>query len=578
MKLKVQIAFSLVAVVSADLYLHNPRGSNNKLNEQQNNVRNNRRLFDSQNNDNCGYQVGDKCIPNCLTPGTNTYNPATPGAGQGSMEFYEGSELKIEWTNQHGCGSNSRVHCNIVLQYACDDNVDTAGLRDGQTTDRIPLITAADPAFLQYGQHETSAYWTRCATRERNKGLFVADQNLQGLDTAIHTRQDTNGNSDRYGFECPEERDYYPYWHPTPWRDVWTCTDDPTRCPYYQSQSQNVIDKGLCSLAQYNNQAACVANQGTWTMSGNWNTQQPDCGVCPLTRNNHNGNAFGSMDSPSYIMNIPQGVHADGAKCVFRLRYNISNSDYNAWATDKTLNGDNSPVKTNPTNDYLGYGTNVSGPLRLAIDGDQNGRTFQDRSHVFIIRKLPDSQKGWLSNKRIINLNVRGRRGNIQQVYPAVEYDFVPTDIQASVGDVLHIQWTGADSNDQNNNGQGRTGTDRNNLVIVPSYGKNIPVNFNPIDKSQTPVHFINNVTLIESLAFLNQQNCDPTTADTNSDTSCKLLNAAPGYMNFGLVSLQNIGSWTYSSTRNNRFSNREQKASLTVSTDWVTVCLKLKL
>jgi hypothetical protein len=72
-----------------------------------------------------------------------------------------------------------------------------------------------DPKYSQYGQHETKEYYDMCSARERNKGLFLADQNLAGRDTAIHTRQDTNGNKDRYGFECPEERDYYPYWYVT---------------------------------------------------------------------------------------------------------------------------------------------------------------------------------------------------------------------------------------------------------------------------------------------------------------------------------------------------------------------------
>lgn len=59
------------------------------------------------------------------------------------------------------------------------------------------------------------------------------------------------------------------------------------------------------------------------------------------------------------------------------------------------------------------------------------------RSHSFAIRSTPESLKG----QKIYNVNVRGKRGNIVQVYPAVEYDFVPNRLDASVGDYVHFQY-----------------------------------------------------------------------------------------------------------------------------------------
>ena len=124
-------------LVSADLYMHNPRGSNNKLNEEQNNARTQDRLFDSENNARGGYQVGDDCKQACSNNRRNKYDENALGAGKGQMKFYEGSRLTLEWTNQHGCGdAQKNVKCGLVVQYMCEDSA--PGLRDGTTTDRVP--------------------------------------------------------------------------------------------------------------------------------------------------------------------------------------------------------------------------------------------------------------------------------------------------------------------------------------------------------------------------------------------------------------------------------------------------------
>ena len=90
--------------VNADIYLQNPRGSNNRLSEASRERANENRMFDSQNNERGGYNV------------------ARP------MSYYAGSLLQVEWTNQHSCMS-ANANCDLILQYMCDDSI-----RDGLTT------------------------------------------------------------------------------------------------------------------------------------------------------------------------------------------------------------------------------------------------------------------------------------------------------------------------------------------------------------------------------------------------------------------------------------------------------------
>ena len=80
----------IVVAVNADVYMHNPRGSNNRLDEQNRNRNNANRMFDSQNNNKGGYNVN-------------------------AMDYYAGSLLPVEWTNQHSC-ANQNNHCEVVMQ------------------------------------------------------------------------------------------------------------------------------------------------------------------------------------------------------------------------------------------------------------------------------------------------------------------------------------------------------------------------------------------------------------------------------------------------------------------------------
>ena len=77
--------------------------------------------------------------------------------------------------------------------------------------------------------------------------------------------------------------------------------------------------------------------------------------------------------------------------------------------------------------------------LQLALNTAQLARTFQDRTHVFYLKPRPTSIK----NARVVYIGGMGKRGNIVQTYPAMEYRFVPERLTVSTRDVLCFAWSG---------------------------------------------------------------------------------------------------------------------------------------
>jgi len=231
--------------------------------------------------------------------------------------------------------------------------------------------------------------------------------------------------------------------------------------------------------------------------------------------------------------------------------------------------------------------------LSLRVNTNQLGRTFQDRSYVFAVKQRDDDID---SDAKIYNLNVRGKRGNIVQVYPAVEYDFVPTRLHVEKGDYIHFQWTGSDYNPQRGpndaeggprdpeapNGNARA--DRSNLIEMSDLNRVKPMNSSDLldDNSM----FVDDdgdpdAKQILLLAYLNQTDCltleellkiqNENDRDYNSK-NCFKINTPTPYFDGGLVQMNKKGTFKYMSTRNNNFSNRDQKGTVIVTRrgmDW---------
>jgi len=180
---------------------------------------------------------------------------------------------------------------------------------------------------------------------------------------------------------------------------------------------------------------------------------------------------------------------------------------------------------------------------------------------------------------RIINLNVRGKRGNIVEAYPAVEYDFTPTQLHVNIGDFVHFQWTGCDTN-PNYAGEGTQGTDRSNIVQEDDGRKNYPMAFDSQTMFPTAAKAFEMANLnqyggkvcvaatdtgcCKTIAQLEATN-GGTVSNTDVQNCMKINDPAAAYFNGGPIQMKTSGTYNYFSTRNNNFSNRSQKGILYV-------------
>jgi len=628
MRMFIFVQFFLAYVIG-DIYMQTPPGSNNRLDEQNRERDNANRMFDSQNNNRGGYNVG-------------------------KMEYYVGEKVPVGWTHQHSSSKYQMEHSELIIQY-----MSAALVRDGTTTRTIPTKATECQNYdcdtdVRFGRHESLDFYEMCTQTEQNNGLFTANQNLQGP-SAKYTRQNNQGT--RHGYECPEERDHYPYWRPSPWIDAAYITADTARCSAVQAESQNVKERHECRLPEafFENggtlnkgqnsmypltQEECEAFEKTdgngTTHAGVWNTIEafnvaaPVCQQVEHTRTNHHGNP-GGRTIYEWEWSVPE-VPA-GSQTVLRIRYNITTNEWNqmgAWENSSSINSginatynadDNNP---NPNNDraeyplWADYGLDeadgadereyefINNPqvdafgeefgdgrikLQLAVNTAQFGRTFEDRTHYFFISDPPAGD----CEGQVIKLQtVRGKRGNIVQTYPATEYIFAPEQSFQRAGDCVHFAWTGSNTNPNNNDGQGKQGTDRSNMVVLrlDQYNKSAYSNFewdmtyesNAIDIGSAgnvypsyvkdpegyliPDQFLDELVtgafggmseeIMMALATTRRSPHDYGNMEELDD-------AATGF-NMEPQKVTTQGCWNYLSTRNNNFSNRAQKGKLCVT------------
>lgn len=230
------------------------------------------------------------------------------------------------------------------------------------------------------------------------------------------------------------EREYWPYWNPTQWKDIALITDDLSRCSLV-NQSQNIQDKFSCVPGPNYNSSACPfypinATEcslcgGAWKTFNSWSIAAPKCiSFNSLTYDVEDGRM-------GYLWSVP--TSEVGKKCIIRVRLNQTFGE-----RTPELNASNNPACQPNCYDTL-FKPDGLPTLDMVVRPSYNA-IFQDRSYVFLIKAPP---AGSSTCSTIWNLSTVGRRGNYASIFPSLLYSFTPSNLVVKQGECIHIHWIG---------------------------------------------------------------------------------------------------------------------------------------